>query len=577
MTDKELQSYLKRRLSEYQVSDLPDFDSFFSPEELRPEPVPMPRPKKTWWPWLTAVSAVAAAIALLLIFASPSDETTAPLLSQEAAFSDSILSSDFVARAEDLSSSRNERSSALSLETVAEVKSDAEVVSEAKTSSGISSEVEVVAEIEVKTKLGTVAKVESLSEVAAETEALMRIGSHPSVDESVLADLLAVSDEDLLSEDVMETRFGYSSTSVNKSADLLAVSDEELLSEDVMETQFGYSSTSVNKSADLLAASDEEDPSEEAYLDDLMTPIYIGSTKPMPKRGSYDEENFKLEQHPGGFTGKIQYQLQLPRKEEFVYERSIEEAYADARRQKKKSKKRSLAYGLSFSQNNGLLASASPLNQNTVMNMSPVTGITRQNASVSLRSASLENEWKVPENLSVGQMKSYTPTFHYPITFGLTVDIPLTRLFSLQTGLTYTYLLSEIQGNQENATSWTLDQSLHYLGLPLSLAVDIVNHRSWRVYAAAGGGLEKALCALQHSELRNSLTGEYSTANTTQSVSGVQPYAAASFGLAYTFASRWQVYFQPALNYYFDTNQPMSIRTKKPFSLNLGAGFRFVL
>lgn len=558
MTDKELQSYLKRRLSEYQVSDLPDFDSFFSPEELRPEPVPMPRPKKTWWPWLTAASAVAAAIALLLIFASPSDETAAPLLSQEAAFSDSILSSDFVARAEDLSSSRNERSSALSLEivaeakTMAEMKSDAEVgavmevVSEAKTSSEVSFVVEAVAQSEVKTKLETVAKVESLSEVAAETEALIRIGSHPSVDESVLADLLAVS-------------------------------DDELLSEDVMETQFGYSSTSVNKSADLLAVSDEEDPSEEANLDDMMTPRYIGITKPRPNPESYDEGNFKLELHPGGFTGKIQYQLQLPRKEEFVYERSIEEAYADARRQKKKSKKRSLAYGLSFSQNNGLLASASPLNQNTVMNMSPVTGITRQNASVALRSASLENEWKVPENLSVGQMKSYTPTFHYPITFGLTVDIPLTRLFSLQTGLTYTYLLSEIQGNQENATSWTLDQSLHYLGLPLSLAVDMVNHRSWRVYAAAGGGLEKALCALQHSELRNSLTGEYSTANTTQSVSGVQPYAAASFGLAYTFASRWQVYFQPALNYYFDTNQPMSIRTKKPFSLNLGAGFRFVL
>ncbi len=487
MTDKELQSYLKRRLSEYQVSDLPDFDSFFSPEELRPEPVAMPRPKKTWWPWLTAASAVAAAIALLLIFASPSDETAAPLLSQEAAFSDSILSSDFVARAEDLSSSRNERSSALSLEpvaeakTMAEMKSDAEVVAEARISSEVSSEVEVVAE----------------AEVAAETEAMMRIGSHSSVDESVLAD--------------------------------------------------------------------------------MMTPRYIGITKPRPNPESYDEENFKLEQHPGAFTGEIQYQSQLPRKEEFVYERSIEEAYADARRQKKKSKKRSLAYGLSFSQNNGLLASASPLNQNTVMNMSPVTGITRQNASVSLRSASLENEWKVPENLSVGQMKSYTPTFHYPITFGLTVDIPLTRLFSLQTGLTYTYLLSEIQGNQENATSWTLDQSLHYLGLPLSLAVDMVNHRSWRVYAAAGGGLEKGLCALQHSELRNSLTGEYSTANTTQSVSGVQPYAAASFGLAYTFASRWQVYFQPALNYYFDTNQPMSIRTKKPFSLNLGAGFRFVL
>ena len=524
MTDKELQSYLKRRLSEYQVSDLPDFDSFFSPEELRPEPVPMPRPKKTWWPWLTAASAVAAAIALLLIFASPSDEATAPLLSQEAAFSDSILSSDFVARAEDLSSSRNEPSSALSLEPVVEMKSEVEVVAEAK------SETEVVAE----------------SEVAAETEALMRIGSHPSVDESVLADLLAVSDDELLSEDVMETRFGYSSTSVNKSADLLAVSDEE-------------------------------DPSEEVYLDDMMTPRYIGITKPRPKRGNYDEENFKLEPHSGGFTEKIQYQLQLPRKEEFVYERSIEEAYADARRQKKQSKKRSLAYGLSFSQNNGLLASASALNQNTVMNMSPVTGITRQNASVSLRSASLQNEWKVPENLSVGQLTSYTPTFHYPVTFGLTVDIPLSRLFSLQTGLTYTYLLSEIQGNQENATSWTLDQSLHYLGLPLSLAVDMVNHRSWRVYAAAGGGLEKGLCALQHSELRNSLTGEYSTANTIQSVSGVQPYAAASFGLAYTFASRWQVYFQPALNYYFDTNQPMSIRTKKPFSLNLAAGFRFGL
>lgn len=262
-----------------------------------------------------------------------------------------------------------------------------------------------------------------------------------------------------------------------------------------------------------------------------------------------------------------------------VYERSIEEAYAEARRQKAASRKakRRVSYGFSFSQNNGLLASTSPMNQNSAMNGSPLMAASSHYASVSLRSTVSKNEWKVPENLSAGQLNAYTPIFHYPMTFGFSLEIPLSELLSIQTGLTYTYLFSEIHGNQEDASRWTLDQSLHYVGIPLQLAIDIVNHRSWRLYAGLGGGLEKGICGVQQSVLRHSHTDEVSTASTIQSVYGIQPYTSASFGLSYTFASRWQLYLQPAVNYYLDADQPMSIRTKKPLSLNLSAGIRFSL
>ncbi len=260
------------------------------------------------------------------------------------------------------------------------------------------------------------------------------------------------------------------------------------------------------------------------------------------------------------------------------YERSIEEAYAEARQSRSRKNKRRVSYGLSLSQNNGLLSSVSPANNTSGLRVSPVNNVVKQYSESGLRSATPKNEWKRPENLSASQLRGYKPVYHYPLNVGIGVNIPISRLFSVHTGLTYTYLFSETHGGQEDASLWELHQALHYVGIPLNLAVNFFDHDKWTMYASLGGGLEKALCGVQYSKVRNTINEEYSSMETTvQSVLGVQPYTSASLGLAYTFASKWQFYLAPGVNYYFDADQPLSVRTKKPLTLNVSAGFRWAL
>lgn len=259
-----------------------------------------------------------------------------------------------------------------------------------------------------------------------------------------------------------------------------------------------------------------------------------------------------------------------PEPEPVEFERSIEEAYAEARQQKTKPFSRRISYGARFTQNSSLLASVTPSGTTA----SPMSNLVSSYGNVGLRSATPKNEWKTPQNLTESQLMAYKPMYRYPLSVGLEVGIPLSSLFALHTGLTYTYLSSEISGGQENASLWTLQQALHYVGIPLSLAINIFDSDRWRFYAALGGGLEKGICGTQRSMVRKSFDDAYSTEITRQAVQGVQPYAAASLGLSYTFSSDWALYLAPGLNYYFDTDQPMSIRTKKPLNLNVSAGFR---
>lgn len=76
-----------------------------------------------------------------------------------------------------------------------------------------------------------------------------------------------------------------------------------------------------------------------------------------------------------------------------------------------------------------------------------------------------------------------------PISFGLSVRKNLPKNFSLETGLTYTYLASEIEftdGSQQ------FDQKLHYIGIPLRANWNFVNKQSFIIYLSGGGMIENA-------------------------------------------------------------------------------------
>ena len=61
------------------------------------------------------------------------------------------------------------------------------------------------------------------------------------------------------------------------------------------------------------------------------------------------------------------------------------------------------------------------------------------------------------------------------------------------------------------------------------------------------------------------------------SVKGAQWSVNLGFGLEYYFCDFVGVFVDPSLVYYFDSSQPLSLRTEEPLQLKLDIGLRFQL
>jgi len=157
-----------------------------------------------------------------------------------------------------------------------------------------------------------------------------------------------------------------------------------------------------------------------------------------------------------------------------------------------------------------------------------------------------------------------------PLSFGLTVRKNLTDRIGVETGLVYTYLSSRFKTAQvREGTVTEAKQELHYLGIPLNVVVYLWDSPNWNIYLSGGGMGEKGL-------RRNySYTGQTTNASAKESIDGLQWSLNASLGISYRFTQNWGVYFEPRYSYYFDNDQPISIRTDKQSVFGLNAGLRF--
>ncbi len=256
------------------------------------------------------------------------------------------------------------------------------------------------------------------------------------------------------------------------------------------------------------------------------------------------------------------------------YERTIEEAYAQAAAVKSKVRRNQVQVGLNLNQDNSLLSAVTFTQaQSSISQLSRYNSINNHVASGVPHQS--KNEWKALSKLPSGPGK-YAPVYNLPVTGGISIGIPVGRNLHLQTGLNYTYLSASTLGQKEDNSEFTLRQTLHYLGVPLKLAYQIIDGQLG-FYAAAGGGLEKGLAGKQHLEVENAVSHLMETENTTQKINGFQPYAGLQFGVTYNLLDQLQFYVEPGLSYYFDTDQPISSRTKSPLNFSVGGGFRILL
>ena len=155
--------------------------------------------------------------------------------------------------------------------------------------------------------------------------------------------------------------------------------------------------------------------------------------------------------------------------------------------------------------------------------------------------------------------------FYTPLTFGLQVAFPLTDRLSVATGVNYSYLVSQYDILYKKVLYEGAYNQLHYVGVPLVLSYHFVQTPHLGVYASVAGAAEK--CVAQRYVFGSNVASE--------KVKGLQWSAKAGVGIEYWFIPHMGIYFDPSLVYFFDNQQPLSIRTQQPLQANFELGLRF--
>ncbi len=167
-------------------------------------------------------------------------------------------------------------------------------------------------------------------------------------------------------------------------------------------------------------------------------------------------------------------------------------------------------------------------------------------------------------------------THHLPVRFGLNVAYRLTDRLSIESGLSYTQLSSDLKdGTEENYSTGT--QELDYVGIPVNLKYRVLAHRHFRLYASAGVLAEQCVSG---KVTQKTVLGETS-AKTEEGRVATKPLqlsANAAVGVQFDLSGNVGIYAEPGLSYYFDDGSSLStIYKEKPLNFNLNIGLRFTV
>lgn len=160
--------------------------------------------------------------------------------------------------------------------------------------------------------------------------------------------------------------------------------------------------------------------------------------------------------------------------------------------------------------------------------------------------------------LRSGEQKIASVDHKMPVSVGISVRKELPRGFSVETGLVYTFLSSDIR--YENSVE-ELSQKLHYLGIPLRANWSFVRTSLFDIYVSAGGMVEKCVYGKLGTE--------------SQTVKPVQWSVMGNIGVQYNIGKRVGIYVEPGVSYFFDDGSSVqTIRKENPCNFTLQAGLR---
>lgn len=178
------------------------------------------------------------------------------------------------------------------------------------------------------------------------------------------------------------------------------------------------------------------------------------------------------------------------------------------------------------------------------------------------------NEFDLPKNAQSG-------FFHHklPVKVGMGVSWRLSRLVAVETGLSYSYLKSDITygGFPKRHAS----QSLHYVGIPVGVRLIPLSWNNLNLYVSAGVMTEKCVAG----KLTDS--GDYNRHHFDYEGASDRPWqfsVNAGVGIQYDITRSLGVFVQPGVSYYFDDGSHLrNAYSDHPCNFELNLGFRFTI
>ena len=171
-------------------------------------------------------------------------------------------------------------------------------------------------------------------------------------------------------------------------------------------------------------------------------------------------------------------------------------------------------------------------------------------------------------------------SFGLPVSAGIGLRYDFNPRWGIGTGVVYTNLSRSFLGDYgkelEDGTIATLydtdiTNQQHYIGIPVNVFFNIVNTGNWNFHVRLDGMGEKLV---DNHFLIHDSAGDL---HLHQKTEGLQFSAGVGVGLEFKFSPNVGIYFDPTLRYYFNGNQPRSIRTIQPLRMDFEAGLRFSL
>ncbi len=164
--------------------------------------------------------------------------------------------------------------------------------------------------------------------------------------------------------------------------------------------------------------------------------------------------------------------------------------------------------------------------------------------------------------------------YSIPLSFGVGTKISFNSRWSLGVGVNYTLLSRKFFGDYTKVESGKIVESIksdirntqHYVGIPVNAYYNIVENKFVNFYAYAGGAVEKCVSD-EYRVLSKDIQHK-------ESVKGAQVSANLGIGVEFMLGNHLGIYVDPSARYYFNCNQPKSIRTAQPLMLGFEMGLR---